>query len=192
MKKAILLVAAAIALTACGTHKKAESGASKTTVPVSVKKQAVSKAQKHTAEYIQQRIAAIYRCYDNPQYDEAGMRLMAPREDYDSIYCSTRYKALLKEALDLEEEDDILLDYDHWTSSQDDTNFTCKTVTVSNLTDSTAIAKVNEENVGKSYAVTLVLLFERNDWFVDDFLFNEDGSSEKEYFKRFIEEKRAQ
>ena len=55
-----------------------------------------------------------------------------------------------------------------------------------------SIAKVNEENVGRSYAVTLVLLFERNDWFVDDFLFNEDGSSEKEYFKRFIEEKRAQ
>ena len=81
MKKAILLVAAAIALTACGTHKKAESGASKTTVPVSVKTQTVSKAQKHTAEYIQQRIAAIYRCYDNPQYDEAGMRLMAPRLD---------------------------------------------------------------------------------------------------------------
>ena len=141
----------------------------------------------HDIEYEERDIVK-----DNPQYDEAGMRLMAPRENFDSIYCSTRYKALLKEALDLEEEDDILLDYDHWTSSQDDTDFTCKTVTVSNLTDSTAIAKVNEENVGRSYAVTLVLLFERNDWFVDDFLFNEDGSSEKEYFKRFIEEKRAQ
>jgi len=192
MKKEILIAAAAIALAACGTSKKTETSASKATVPASVKTKAVSKARKHTAEYIQQRVAAIYRCYDNPQYDETGTRLMAPREDFDSIYCSTRYKALLKEALDLEEEDDILLDYDHWTSSQDDTNFTCKTVTVSNLTDSTAIAKVNEGNAGRSYAVTLILLFERNDWFVDDFLFNEDGSSEKEYFKRFIEEKRAQ
>ena len=192
MKKEILIAAAAIALAACGTSKKTETSASKATVPASVKTKAVSKARKHTAEYIQQRIAAIYRCYDNPQYDETGTRLMAPRANLDSIYCSTRYKALMKDALDLEDEDDILLDYDHWTSSQDDTNFTCKTVTVSNLTDSTAIAKVNEENVGRSYAVTLVLLFERNDWFVDDFLFNEDGSSEKEYFKRFIEEKRAQ
>lgn len=192
MKKEILIAAAAIALAACGTSKKTETSASKATVPASVKTKAVSKARKHTAEYIQQRIAAIYRCYDNPQYDETGTRLMAPRANLDSIYCSTRYKALLKDALDLEDEDDILLDYDHWTNSQDDTDFTCKTVTISNLTDSTAIAKVNEENIGSSYAVTLALLFERNDWFVDDFITEEDGSSEKEYIKRYIEQKRAQ
>ena len=192
MKKAILIAAAAIALAACGTSKKTETSASKATVPASVKTKAVSKARKHTAEYIQQRIAAIYRCYDNPQYDETGTRLMAPRANLDSIYCSTRYKALMKDALDLEDEDDILLDYDHWTNSQDDTDFTCKTVTISNLTDSTAIAKVNEENIGSSYAVILALRFERNDWFVDDFITEEDGGSEKEYFKRYIEQKRAQ
>lgn len=192
MKKEILIAAAAIALAACGTSKKTETSASKTTVPVSVKTKAVSKARKHTAEYIQQRVAAIYRCYDNPQYDETGTRLMAPRANLDSIYCSTRYKALMKDALDLEDEDDILLDYDHWTNSQDDTDFTCKTVTISNLTDSTAIAKVNEENIGSSYAVILALRFERNDWFVDDFITEEDGGSEKEYFKRYIEQKRAQ
>lgn len=192
MKKEILIAAAAIALAACGTSKKTETSASKATVPASVKTKAVSKARKHTAEYIQQRIAAIYRCYDNPQYDETGTRLMAPRANLDSIYCSTRYKALMKDALDLEDEDDILLDYDHWTNSQDDTDFTCKTVTISNLTDSTAIAKVNEENIGSSYAVILALRFERNDWFVDDFITEEDGDSEKEYFKRYIEQKRAQ
>lgn len=192
MKKEILIAAAAIALAACGTSKNTEVSTSKTTVPVSVKTKAVSKARQHTAEYIQQRIAAIYRCYDNPQYDETRTRLMAPRANLDSIYCSTRYKALMKDALDLEDEDDILLDYDHWTNSQDDTDFTCKTVTISNLTDSTAIAKVNEENIGSSYTVTLALRFERNDWFVDDFITEEDGGSEKEYFKRYIEQKRAQ
>lgn len=192
MKKEILIAAAAIALAACGTSKNTEVSTSKTTVPASVKTKAVSKARKHTAEYIQQRIATIYRCYDNPQYDETGTRLMAPRANLDSIYCSTRYKALMKDALDLEDEDDILLDYDHWTNSQDDTDFTCKTVIISNLTDSTAIAKVNEENIGSSYAVILALRFERNDWFVDDFITEEDGGSEKEYFKRYIEQKRAQ
>lgn len=191
MKETIVIAAAVCALAACGTNKNAEPVDSQPTVPVSAKTPRVSKAKKHTAEYIQQRIAAIYSCYDNPQYDETGARLMAPRQDLDSIYCSSRYKALLHEAQELEEEDDMLFDYDHWTNSQDDTFFACKTVTVCNLTDSTAIVKVNEENAGKPYAITFVLLFERNDWFVDDFLFEETGDSDKEYFKRFIEQKKA-
>ena len=74
---------------------------------------------KHTVDYIRQRVDGIYACYKNPKYDEAGLRLMKQRGNLDSVYCSMRYKALLAEAEEMAGDDDIVLDYDHWTNSQD-------------------------------------------------------------------------
>ena len=78
---------------------------------------------KHTVDYIRQRVDGMYACYKNPKYDEAGYRLMT-RGNLDSAYCSMRYKALLSQAEEMAGDDDIVLDYDHWTNSQDDNNFT--------------------------------------------------------------------
>ena len=71
---------------------------------------------KHTVDYIRQRVDGMYACYKNPKYDEAGYRLMT-RGNLDSAYCSMRYKALLSQAEEMAGDDDIVLDYDHWTNS---------------------------------------------------------------------------
>ena len=78
---------------------------------------------KHTVDYIRQRVDGMYACYKNPKYDESGSRLMQ-RVNLDSAYCSLRYQALLSKAEEMAGDDDIVLDYDHWTNSQDDNNFT--------------------------------------------------------------------
>ena len=117
---------------------------------------------KHTVDYIRQRVDGIYACYKNPKYDEAGLRLMKQRGNLDSVYCSMRYKALLAEAEEMAGDDDIVLDYDHWTNSQ---------------------------NFGNDYTIVLGLYFERGDWYVDDFLSPDRKDGEKEYFRGYIRDR---
>ena len=102
---------------------------------------------KHTVDYIRQRVDGMYACYKNPKYDEAGYRLMT-RGNLDSAYCSMRYKALLSQAEEMAGDDDIVLDYDHWTNSQDDNNFTYEVGRIDQITDSTAFAEIYGKNYG--------------------------------------------
>lgn len=140
---------------------------------------------KHTADYIRQRVDAMYACYKNPKYDEGGVRLMQ-RGNLDSAYCSLRYQALYKEALEAAGDDDIVLDYDHWTNSQDDNNFTYEVGRIDQITDSTAFAEVYGKNYGNDYTIVLGLYFERGDWYVDDFLSPDRKDGEKDYFHTYI------
>lgn len=140
---------------------------------------------KHTADYIRQRVDAMYACYKNPKYDESGIRQMR-RVNLDSAYCSLRYQALYQKALEAAGDDDIVLDYDHWTNSQDDNNFTYEVGRIDQITDSTAIAEIYAKNFGNDYTIVLGLYFERGDWYVDDFLSPDRKDGEKDYFLNYI------
>ena len=195
MKKlflSIAIVAMAITMVSCG-NKTGQAGGADSTVTDSTAADSVVTAagdNKHTPDYVRQRVDSIYSPYKNPKYDKVGMRLMKPRGNFDDMYCSTRYKVLLAKAEAMTGDDDILLDYDHWTNSQDDNNFTCEVGKISNMTDSTAVVQVKAKNGGKGYDILLSLIFERDDWYVDDFLptAGDDGESEKVYFERYIRE----
>ena len=143
---------------------------------------------KHTVDYIRQRVDGMYACYKNPKYDEVGVRLMQ-RVNLDSAYCSLRYQALYKEALEAAGDDDVVLDYDHWTNSQDDNNFTYEVGRIDQITDSTAFAEINGKNYGNNYTIVLGLYFERGDWYVDDFLTPERKDGEQEYFRGYIRDR---
>lgn len=129
------------------------------------------KVDKHSEAYLRKRVNAIY-------HSQTGMR--------DDAYCTTNYKETYKTASDLADEyDEIILDYDHWTNSQDDSDFTYEIGKISNMTASTAIVKINAKNFGKRYNVVLSMRYERDDWFVDDFILT-DGSGEKQTFEDYI------
>ena len=135
---------------------------------------------KHSEAYILERMDAIYSRYK----DENGVKRNV---DYDGLFCSARYKKLYKEASDIcVKNDDILLDYDHWTSSQDDGDFKVKSIKVQNITDSTALAIVEATNYGSKTTIRLKLLFERDDWYVDDFLNGDGAEGEKAMFQKVI------
>ena len=119
---------------------------------------------KHTVDYIRQR-------------------------NLDSAYCSMRYKALLSQAEEMAGDDDIVLDYDHWTNSQDDNNFTYEVGRIDQITDSTAFAEIYGKNYGNDYTIVLGLYFERGDWYVDDFLSPDRKDGEKEYFQGYIRDR---
>ena len=188
MKKIVFALLVLLLMAACGGQKTQGSdvvvGDSATTDSV-----VVPGDEKHNTEYIRQRIDAVYGCYKNPKYNETGMRVMKSRGNLDSLYCSQRYKELLDQALELTDEDEILLDYDHWTNSQDDNDFTYEIGQVEIKTDSTAVVQVNAKNFGNEYTIKLGLLFERNDWYVDDFLSPDGKDGEKAYFQNFIRDR---
>ncbi len=94
----------------------------------------------------------------------------------------------MRQALDQMDEDDILLDYDHWINAQDySENLSAHAAKIENFTDSTAIVKVAVRNFGRDGEVVLSMRFERDDWYVDDFLPSDGvGEGEKEYFIRMV------
>ncbi len=145
-------------------------------------------SEKHTAAYISQRVDSMYSRYKNPPRDSFGI-VIDRRVNYDSLFCSSRYKALLSQAWAITD-DEILLDCDHWTSSQDDGDFSYQIDKVEDITDSTAVVYLNAENFGNDYVIILSLFFERGDWYVDDFLSPVDGKGEKAYLQSYIDERR--
>jgi len=137
--------------------------------------------EKHTEAYIHQRIDSIY----------SSMKYRGPIvADYDSLFCTSRYNALKSKALELSKDggDEVIIDYDHWTNSQDDFDFAYQIKKVEHITDSTAVVTLEAYNLGEIYPIVLGLYFERDDWYVDNFLSVGEGN-EKEYLQRIIREK---
>lgn len=131
-------------------------------------------ADKHSSRYLSQRIDTIYSYYH--------------KMNLDSAFCSVGYRDLMRQAMDQMDEDDILLGYDHWINAQDySEDLSARAASIEAFTDSTAIVKVAIRNFGKEGEVVLRMHFERDDWYVDDFL-PSDGveEGEKEYFIRMV------
>ena len=148
-------------------------------------------AYRHTEEYIRQRIDTIYKYVGKLAYDEIGDRTdYNPYGiDFDSVYCSQRYYALMTEASMLcEETGDILYDYDHWVCGQDIADdWSYKVVKVYNITDSTAFVDMIIHNFSDQES-TIALHYERDDWYVDDFNPSDDGADDKQMLRGIIRE----
>ena len=183
----IAAVAVVLMMSACG-GKTGKSASDTDSVPADSVVMQEASIDKHTEDYLRERVDSFYSVYKNPKYEKSGHRIYNGKfVNRDSVYCSKSYKELLAKAEEIaEENEEPLLDYDHWTNSQDDNNFTCEVNKIKNMTDSTATVVIKAKNAGKPYNVTLNMRFERGDWFVDDFI-SDDGTGEKKYFKEYIE-----
>lgn len=130
---------------------------------------------KHTKEYIIQRIDTIYKYRSN------------------SRFCSERYLALDAEANKLSDElDELYIDSDHWIAGQDiDPKWSYQVKKIVAMNDSIATVEMNIHNFSDQ-KVVLDLLYERGDWYVDDFhnFYEEDGVThelkEKDEIRQFI------
>ena len=186
--KSIAIVATVLLMSACGGKtSKSVSDTDSVQADTLAAENQESSIDKHTEDYLRQRVDSMYSMYKNPKYKKDGMRIYYGKLiDKDSAYCSKSYKEWMSKALDIaDENEEPLLDYDHWTNSQDDNNFTYEVGKISHMTDSTAIVTIKGK-ITRSYTITLSMRFERGDWYVDDFL-GDDGTGEKQYFKEYIE-----
>ena len=184
MKKILFLFLAATLMLNCG-NKTGKSVSDTDSVAVD-SMVADAGIDKHSEAYIRQRIDTIYESFGKPTYDSEGREV-----DYihsplnrDSAYCSERYYALKKEALEIcNETGDILYDYDYWVCGQDfSEDWSFKVAKVYEITDSTALVDLLIHNFNDK-ETTIALRFERDDWYIDDFT---PESDDKEYLRETI------
>ena len=148
--------------TACGNKTKSTDVVADSTA-------VVTELDKHSEAYIRQRLDTIYNCVDQ--------RLL----NLDSAFCTQRYYALLEKALQLSEETGyVFLDYDHWIMGQDvSPEWTYTLKKIDQKTDSTAVVEMDIRNFGRHNYVTLEMKYERDDWYVDDFVSYHDDGQDK-------------
>ncbi|SEW25855.1 hypothetical protein SAMN04487827_2395 [Prevotella sp. khp7] len=155
MKKLIvfsMVAVAAIVMSACGnkqgTNDYVYASSTDTTA-----------FDKHSQEYISQRIDTIYS-YKN-----------------DSLCCSLSFLRLDSEAQELSEKDGtIYRDFDHWVMGQDiDPEWRYELDQVNSISDSAATVTLTIHNYADQ-KVILDLVFERDDWYVDNFHSFYEGS----------------
>lgn len=138
---------------------------------------------KHSETYIRQRIDAIY---DNLVHwtTEEDIEMPEFLPNPDSLYCTTRYNTLMAQALNCLGEEDILFDYDYWICGQDvNRDFRHQIEKVRDITPTTAVVELKVINFDE-HDVVLTLIFERGDWYIDDF-----NGENQPYFQTIINEK---
>ena len=98
----------------------------------------------------------------------------------DSKFLTTQFKKLHNKEKEVTPKGEIgYIDYDHWTQSQDWKNPSITVLSVEILSDSEAIAKIKIQDYEwiKPSVIKIVLIYERGNWFIDDFI--GIGGSEK-------------
>ena len=184
MKKVLFFILAATLMLNCG-NKTGNSVSNTDSLAVD---STVSDAgiDKHSEAYIRQRIDTIYKGVGKSTYDSEGREIDYIHSPFnrDSAYCSERYYALMKEALEIcSETGDILYDYDYWVRGQDfSDDWSCRVAKVYEITDSTALVDLMIHNFD-DIKTTIALRFEHDDWYIDDFT---PESDDKEYLRETI------
>ncbi|MBO7052809.1 MAG: hypothetical protein J6W24_09135 [Prevotella sp.] len=186
MKKVFFLAVttATVMLAACGGKVSPVSGdsdsiASDTVVEEAVVDPAAIKDSiRHTVGYIKQRIDSLYK------------------HRSDRYGCSAEYNRLNDIADSVcEAQGGVWVDGDHWINGQDkDENWWYKVKKVTVGKDgATAIAEVLVHNF-ENNTIYLHLVYERGDWYVDDFRFRWNGNkameelSEKKRTREYLQE----
>ena len=183
MKKIFcFLVAAVLMMAACGNKT---SKASSDTGLLSGDSLTDASVDKHSEAYIRHRIDNIYNSLIHWSVDEDGFENSVFLTNPDSLYCTTRYNVLMAQALEAcEQTGDILFDADYWICGQDvSRDFHHQVEKVRDITDSTAVVELKVYNFDNESDIVLTLLYERGDWYIDDF----DGENQT-YFRQTIKE----
>ena len=162
-------VLALVGLAGCNKSAKQASGDVTDSLQVSGVTAGGSDDGKHTVDYITRRVDSIYANFQGGNAIDY-YRFPDGAPNFDSLYCSQRFLSLLAEAKRIsEQEGTICLDADHWVVGQDiDEEWDYLLMKVDSITDTTAQVELRIHNF-EDQKVVLDLLFERDNWYVDNF-----------------------
>lgn len=105
-------------------------------------------------------------------------------KDGDSCFLTSEYKSLLRKEQEVTPEGELgCFDSDRWLQAQDGENLSM-TVHSVEISDLKAKANITITNFGHNFDIEIVLIKERGDWYIDDFI-NSLGS-EKKALKDYI------
>lgn len=148
-------------------------------------------AEKKTRSYVVNRVAKIYEDYI---YNHNNINNRQNHIDIEKKYCSDSYNQLIERVnkMDNNYPDEIgFFDYDQWIDDQDFEDLRVVDIVMSLLEDDKSIVSVYIHNSGFVYPINLVLCYERDDWYVDDFydisILNKRIRSLKNRMRRYVE-----
>ena len=132
--------------------------------------------EKKTKEYLVQRVSDIYTdvcdTYNAAQKDFDFAEALA-NKNFDDLYCTTEWNALLSKVNKYDEEqnpDEIgFFDFDYWIMGQDFMNMSFHDVKVLDMHDNEATVSLTLVNMDSDIELKLSMVYERGDWYIDNF-----------------------
>ncbi len=149
------------------------------------------KGKKKTEKYLVGRVTQIYQDVCD-SYNAVNDDLSKLSElDLDDKYCSAEWLDLLKKIVAYDnkyhEGDMGFFDFDYWVMGQDFDNLSVHDVKVISMNDNEAVVGLTLVNMGEDIKLKLCMVYERDDWYIDNFenlsLDFEMKNSMKEYLK---------
>lgn len=135
---------------------------------------------KLSAKHIDSRVKEIYNSLNNSKNPEA-------------VYTSEQYYKLWQK---IQEKDAQLvgevgfINYNHWYQAQDFDNPRYEFGPAEKISETTTTVTLNIHDLGSTRKVILLMVYERGNWFIDDFI-TEKGQlfrSEKAELKKYLQE----
>lgn len=142
---------------------------------------------KLSEQYIRQRLTDIYaEAFRDKEHDLLAL---------DAKFMSQEYNQLQNRAIAIaEKNDDMVIDSDHWVQGQDWTYPTMDIKRIDNITNTTATAHViitthMPGSDSQQTELTLPLVYEQGDWFIDNMQQYYEGEllDEKAWYKNYVE-----
>ena len=137
------------------------------------------------SQQVKQRVEAIYKTVFST-YNRTNDYTSIP--DFDSRFCSKAWNDNKKKVEKIQEQgDEPFFDADYWVMGQDFSNDLHITdVKVVNISNTEATVNMKVHNFGHATPVTLKIVFERGDWYIDNIM--SEGMDLKEDMKEYIKE----
>ena len=90
---------------------------------------------------------------------------------FDLLYCSDDWNISINRMIYLSnaDYDKYFLDFDYWCNCQDFANMSTENINVIETKETTAIVNLDHYNMGAKTHMQLRMVFENNNWFIDDF-----------------------
>ena len=126
---------------------------------------AMNQNEKDAKKRVEDIYADVFGVYNKAQ-ETQNSDLFSARS-FEQDYCSQGWNNAVAAVL---AKDPNFFDADYWIMGQDWDKVSIKDVKISKVTDTTYTANFNLVNFGTAHPVSLTLVYERGNWFIDNFI----------------------
>lgn len=127
-------------------------------------------------ENIYKEVCGAYNKANQMDFSE-GMAMLG-KKDFDKQFCSKAWHKAVEQVneKDSQNADEMgFFDFDYWVQGQDFNQLSATDVRVVSIDGDKAVVALNLHNCGEVTPLRLRMVYERGDWFIDDFIVKVDG-----------------
>ncbi len=161
---------------ACKNHSAQPQNDKSANVEAVEKKPQTAADVKTRVETIYKDVCDAYNSANQMEFGE-GMKMLQDKK-FDEAFCSEAWNKKLAEVVEKDNQhpDEMgFFDYDYWVMGQDFENLAVTDVKVVSFENDKAVVSLNLHNMGNTNPIKLKMVYERGDWFIDDFITSYEG-----------------